>query len=225
MFTRLVTSALFAGFATGLIAAVLQLVFVQPYLVHAELFETGQLTHFGGTGSAAHIVSEPFDYVRNGLSMLFTALIYSGYALVLVALMSLSEDFGNKITSRQGLLWGICGFITVQFAPAIGLPPELPGSGAADVVSRQIWWFATVGATGTALWLLAFGQKWRMWIIAIFLLAMPHVIGAPHPETFVGTVPPELVGLFASAALGVGMTAWAILGLLAAHFWQSEAST
>ncbi|GLQ35743.1 hypothetical protein GCM10007939_20260 [Amylibacter marinus] len=223
MFTRLVTSALFAGFVTGLIAALLQLVFVQPHLLHAELYESGQLAHAGAAGSPAHVPSEPFDIQRNGLSILFTALIYCGYALILVAIMSLSEDRGNRITPRQGLVWGVAGFIAVHFAPAVGLPPELPGSAAADVGLRQTWWFSTVAATALAGWLLAFGTSWRAWGAAIVLLAAPHVIGAPHPDTFTGTTPPELVGLFAGAALGVGLAAWVVLGILSAYFWKNSA--
>ncbi|MFP3548422.1 CbtA family protein, partial [Rhizobium sp. SIMBA_035] len=48
MLTRILTSALFAGAAAGLIVALLQLFFVQPVLLHAELYETGALVHFGG---------------------------------------------------------------------------------------------------------------------------------------------------------------------------------
>ena len=44
MLGRIVTSALFAGFAAGLIAALLQLALVQPVLLEAEQFETGART-------------------------------------------------------------------------------------------------------------------------------------------------------------------------------------
>ena len=47
MLTRIVTSALFAGAAAGLVAALLQFIFVQPVLLHAELYESGALQHFG----------------------------------------------------------------------------------------------------------------------------------------------------------------------------------
>jgi hypothetical protein len=39
---------------------------------------------------------------------------------------------------------------------------------------------------------------------------------------FHGTVPPELGGMFAGRALGVGMATWVLLGLFAAYFWQRE---
>ena len=137
------------------------------------------------------------DFVRDGLSVLFTTLIYTGYALILVAAMALAEDRGFRVAVRQGLLWGLAGFVAVQFAPAVGLPPELPGSAAADMGLRQAWWFGTVGATAAGIALIAFGKGWTARGIAAALILAPHVVGAPHPETFAGPVPPELAGMFA----------------------------
>ena len=224
MFTRIVTSALFAGFAAGLIAASLQFVFVQPVLLHAELYEGGDLVHFGAgaSGGGAHVDLPGFDPMRDGLSILFNALIYVGYAFILVAAMAFAEDRGANITPRAGILWGIAGFLAVQFAPAVGLPPELPGSAAADVGARQIWWFGTVATAIVGLWLIAFGKSLPAWGGGVILLALPHIIGAPHPDSFSGPVPPELAGLFASRALALGLLVWVCLGMLAAHFWHSE---
>ena len=223
MFTRILVSGLFAGFAAGVIAALLQLVFIQPILLHAELYESGQLTHFGTEKAAGEQTAiGGIDLLRDGLSVLFTTLIYTGYSLILVAAMALAEDRGIRITVRQGLLWGIAGFVSVQFAPAVGLPPELPGSAAAEMGLRQAWWFGTVGATAGGLALIAFGKGWTARGIAAVLILAPHVIGAPHPESFSGPVPPELAGLFAGRALGVGLVAWVLLGLFAAWFWNRE---
>jgi len=223
MFTRLVTSALFAGFAAGLIAALLQLYFVQPVLLHAELYEGGDLVHFApGAVSHAHVDTGGIDLVRDVLSILFSTLVYVGYGLILVAAMAAAQERGAEITPRNGLIWGIAGFLAVHFLPAFSLPPELPGSAAADVASRQVWWFGTVAVSALALWLIAFGKSWAVWAVAVVLLLAPHLIGAPHPDVFVGPVPPELAGMFASRALGVGFAAWAMLGLFGAYFWQKE---
>ena len=225
MLTRIVTTALFAGFITGFIAAALQFWLAQPLLLHAELFENGTLQHFGSAaaGTAAHADWPGFDPMRDGLSLLFTALIYTGYAFLLTAAIAFADERGHGITPRSGLIWGIAGFVAVQLAPALGLPPELPGAGAAEVAARQVWWFGTVAATALGLWLIAFGKSPITWAIALFALAAPHAIGAPEPATFVGPVPPEIAAHFAARALGVGLAAWAILGLLAGYFWNSEA--
>ncbi len=223
MFYRILVSALFAGFLTGLIAALLQLVFVQPVLLHAELYEGGTLNHFGDGGADAAAVAVPgVDLERDGLSVLFTTLTYTGFAFLLAAAMALAEDRGFRITVRQGLVWGVAGFLAFQLAPAFGIPPELPGSAAAEIGPRQVWWFGTVGATAAGLALIAFARTWALRGVAALLLLAPHLIGAPHPDEFIGPAPPELAGLFAARALGVGLAAWSLLGLFAAFFWVRE---
>lgn len=223
MFTKIATSALFAGFLAGVISFALQYAFVQPVLLHAELYEGGELVHFGANATAdGHAPGLQVDLLRDGLSLLFSALIYCGYALMLVAGFALAERSGASVTARSGLIWGVGGFAAVQFAPAFGLPPELPGMAAADVEIRQIWWFATVAATAVGVWLIAFGRAFPAWAIAIALIAAPHVIGAPHPDALTGPTPPELGSLFASRALGVGLAGWLCLGLFAAFFWERE---
>lgn len=224
MLSRVLTSALFAGAAAGLLIALLQFLFVQPVLLHAELYETGELVHFGGAAVSAHpelpgLFAEP---VRNGLSIIFTMLTYTGYALVMVALMSIAEGMGHAVTARTGILWGLAGFITFHLAPGFTLAPEVPGVAAADVVSRQIWWTATVATAGIAMWLLAFGGNIVSYAIAAILLMLPHLIGAPEPESFSGPVPTEIGALFAARAFGVGLAAWALLGCFAGYFWQAE---
>ncbi|QIE46925.1 cobalt transporter [Pseudohalocynthiibacter aestuariivivens] len=222
MFSKIVTSALFAGFCAGLIAALVQIVFVQPVLLHAELYEGGDLVHFGADAVSAHPDLGGFDIMRNGLSVLFMALTYVGYAFILVAVMSLAAERGAVINTRTGLIWGIAGFVTWHFAPAFSLPPEVPGVAAADVFVRQIWWWGTVAATGVALALIAFGRSALAWGAAIVLLVAPHLIGAPHPDSFTGPVPPEIAALFASRALGFGFATWVALGGLCGYFWQRE---
>ena len=223
MFTRILTSALFAGAAAGLMAALLQLVFVQPVLLHAELYESGQLVHFGAEKAvSAHQDVGGLDPVRDGLSVLFTMMIYTGYALLLVAVMSVAESRNAEITARTGIVWGLAGFFVVHLAPGFTLAPEVPGVAAADVYARQVWWFATVATAAVAVWLVAFGSGWIAWGVAVALLLAPHLIGAPEPEAFSGPVPTEIGALFASRAFGVGMAAWVLLGCFAGYFWQRE---
>ncbi len=224
MLTRIITTALFAGFITGIIAAVLQFALIQQLLLHAELFENGTLTHFGdaGAGTSGNLAWPGFDPQRDLLSILFSAIIYIGYSFLLVAGISLAAEQGHNITPRSGLIWGFAGFIALHLAPAMGLPPELPGAGAADVAARQVWWFGTVAATALGLWLIAFGNSPITWAIAVLALAIPHIIGAPQPNLFTGPVPPELASHFATRAIGVGLICWSILGLLAGYFWNKE---
>lgn len=222
MIARYMISALFAGALAGLIAGLLQLWFVQPVLLHAELYENGTFVHFGSGPVSAHPDLPPFDAMRDLLSIVFTMLTYTGYAMILVAAMSIAEDRGAMIDGRTGIIWGVAGFVAFHLAPGISLAPEVPGAAAADVTARQIWWFITVGTAAVALWLLAFGASWTYWGAAVILLLAPHVIGAPEPDVFTGPAPTELGALFAARAFGIGLAAWAALGCLSGYFWQSE---
>ncbi len=222
MFTRIFTSALFAGALAGLITSLLQLVFVQPVLLHAELYESGKLVHFGGKAVSAVQDVGGFDAMRDGLSIIFTMAVYTGYALILVAGMALANERGYEVTARTGIIWGIAGFVAVHLAPGFSLAPEVPGVAAADVYARQMWWFPTAGAAAIAMWLIAFGKNWIAWGAAVVLLVAPHIIGVPEPETFTGPVPTEIGALFAARAFGVGLAAWALTGLCAGYFWKRE---
>lgn len=222
MFTRIVTSALFAGAAAGLAAGILQWQFVQPVLLHSELYEQGLLTHFGGALNSTEVALDRLQPMRDALSIIFTMLLNTGYALILIALMSLRQQSGDELTPHKGIIWGVAGYVAVHLAPALSLPPEVPGVAAADVELRQIWWVCTVAATSLGLWLIAFSRKTTRIIPAIILILLPHLIGAPEADVFTGPAPTEIGALFASRALGIGLASWALLGYFSARFFISE---
>ena len=166
MFSRIIVSGLFAGALGGIIAGFLQWFFVQPVLLHSELYETGILTHFDDSSNSAHPDLEYIQPIRDGLSLIFSMLIYTGYALILIAAMLLREQKSEtNITFHQGIIWGVSGFFVVHLAPAISLPPEVPGVAAAELQLRQIWWFATTLLTAGGLWIIAFTKKGSRFII------------------------------------------------------------
>ena len=235
MTKRMMTSALFAGVAAGLIAVLLHFAFVQKLILLGEQYESGALTHFQSGDHATDMAQEatpetghhhhgaPSDWRRDGLTVLFMILVYCAYGLLLTAGFGLAESMGHRIGPGQGILWGIAGFATFQLAPAMGLPPELPGTIAADLGARQIWWWGTVIGTGAGLALLTYGRKIWMFVLAGAVVALPHVIGAPQAEGFFGASPPELAAGFSARVLGTALVVWACLGWLAGHFWASEA--
>ena len=222
MIKKLVTSALFAGFAAGLIATALQITLLVPLVLEAELYETGVLIHFADLSASMPDIEWEYDWARNGLTVLSTAAVYIGFAFMLVAAMAFAQQKNVTITARAGILWGLAGATAFHFAPALGLSPELPGMVAAELASRQVWWVGTVVATIAGLSAIAFGKGWIQWGAGLVVIALPHLIGAPHPAAFGGSVPPELAAEFASRSLGVGAIGWIVLGLLSAHFWLKE---
>ena len=248
MINRMVTSALFAGFAAGLFAALLHFSFVQPKILLGEEYESGAAVRFAGVatadqddmvpvaGTAEPVPANEADHdhdahdhadessplQRNALTVVFHTLLYCSYALILVAGFALAERRGRRVTALEGLLWGIAGFVAVQLAPAMGLEPELPGTLAAPLLDRQIWWGATALCSAAALAMIGYGRT-LLWIAAAsVLLALPHIIGAPELETFSGVVPPEVAASYAARSLGLGLASWALLGWLAGWFWDGN---
>jgi cobalt transporter subunit CbtA len=244
----MLTSALVAGCAAWLLAAVLHFAFVQKYILLGEEYETGAAVHFAGAapatddqatddhaadeahshaeGEAAHDHGdgeEPSTTIRNLWTAVFFGLVYVAYAIILTAGFGLARIYGRAITAREGLLWGIAGFAAFQLAPAMGLAPELPGTMAADLGARQVWWWGTVAATGLGLGLIGYGRSLVTLIIAVALLAAPHVIGAPELDGFSGVAPPEVAGAFSARVLGVGLAVWALMGWVAGFVWAKGA--
>lgn len=223
MTRNLLSSAVFAGVLTGLVAVLLHFLFVTPLLLEGELYESGERIHFATDGSTQSERGAPAlaaDMGRHAITAGFNMVTFSGYALVLLALMTMARDrVAATITPRTGLIWGLCGFIVMQLAPAVGLPPELPGTPAAELAPRQIWWAATAVATAIGLGLIAFGRGTVMPILGIVLILAPHFIGAPHLDTYFGVAPPELSAEFATRSLGVAAFAWTMLGWACAYFF------
>ena len=82
-----------------------------------------------------------------------------------------------------------------------------------------MWWVSTVAMAACALWLIAFVRRPVFIAIAVALLVAPHLYGAPEPDAFFGTVPPELAAKFAARALGTNLASWVLLGVLVSRFW------
>jgi cobalt transporter subunit CbtA len=239
MIQRMVTSAFVAGIAAGLLAALLHFAFVQKYILLGEEYESGTAVHFHGVTAGGHDhgtadgqdaaahdhahdhgdAGEASALQRNGMTVLFYALLYAAYALILVAGFGVARQFGKRVTARDGLLWGIAGFVAIQLAPALGLAPELPGTAGPDLTDRQLWWAATAICTATGLAMIGYGRK-PIWVgLAVVLLALPHVISAPELDGFTGVAPPEVASAFAARSLGVGLAAWSLMGWIAGWFW------
>jgi len=116
------------------------------------------------------------------------------------------------------MLWGVAGYLVFFVAPALGLPPELPGTEAAPLRDRQVWWTATVIFSAAGLGFAAFGKSIAVRALGLALIAAPHIVGAPVPAVHGGTAPPELVRAFTRAAYLANAAFWLALGALAGGF-------
>lgn len=228
MIRNLFAAALLAALCAGLITAGLQHFRVTPLILHAETFEGegghshGAEAHEHAEGTPEHshdavaaTEAEPEEWApadgfeRTAYTTLATVLAAAGFALVIGAV---SMFAGLPITFANGFLWGIAGFLTFSLAPAYGLAPELPGMPAADLGARQVWWVGTALATGAACLLLAKTRAGWAFAVAIALVAIPHIIGAPAAPDEPSAVPAHLATEFAAITLGTSLVFWLVLG-------------
>jgi cobalt transporter subunit CbtA len=237
MIRKVLASALVSGLLAGVLVTVLQHFTTTPLILHAEEFEGGDDDHAfldgfyeGGSFILAHDGEEHGDDAwapGDGLERTFYTMLANlvagvGFALLLVAGFVL---YGKPVDARRGVIWGVAGFATFAIAPALGLPPEVPGSMAAELGARQAWWLMTAVATGAGLWCLVLtGWSWLR-ALGVVLIVLPHIIGAPQPGEIGGPVPPEIAGHFVAASLVTAFVFWAILGWLAGRCYDRFAGS
>ena len=235
LFQRLFFAVLLAGLVSGAALAALQQWRVVPLILEAEIYEDADVPTDHGHEAAAPAHDEalapahdhgddewaPADGMERTLyttaATIFAGL---GFAFVLSAASVLT---GFEVTPRNGVLWGLAGFAIFQLAPAFGLPPELPGMPAADLVARQIWWWGTAAATATAIYGIARFRNAAAIAIGIVLLVVPHLIGAPQPADHASAVPAALAAAFAASTLATGLAFWLALGSLYGYFLTRSA--
>jgi cobalt transporter subunit CbtA len=216
MLRRILLVAVIAGAVAGLVATVVQGARLWPLIAAAEQFEqAGAQPHHHGDAAPAHDHDwQPADGAeRIAFTALFNILAGFGFALLLNGALALRQAVlqGAAPDAATGAMWGLAGFACFALAPAFGLPPELPGMEAADLLDRQLWWAATALASAAGLAILGFARPVPWKVLGLVALAAPHVIGAPHAEG-TGSVPAELAAQFVGASLVAAAVFWVVLG-------------
>lgn len=208
--------AAIAGLFAGIAMTGLQTFFTVPLILEAETYEAGASAAHGHEHEAAsehHHGEEAWAPADGAERTIYTALANIvtgvGFGLLLVVVSELAGGIGSW---RQGLVWGFAGFAVFTLAPGLGLPPELPGMPAADLLARQMWWIATVCATAGGLALIAFGRQPLLAVLGVVLIVAPHLVGAPQPATHDTAVPAELHHSFVVAATLTNLVFWVLLG-------------
>ncbi len=235
LFQRIFFAAVLAGLAAGLAMSAIQQWRVAPLILAAETFENAgesaeAHTHEAAVPAHAHDTATPAHEhdaeawaPQDGAERVFYTVLANvlgsiGFAMLLAAVSVLA---GLEITARNGVIWGLGGFLALQLAPAFGLPPELPGMPAADLGARQTWWVATAVATGAGLLAIAKLRNWTGIVIAAVLILAPHMVGAPQVSGgHASAVPAHLATAFAANSLFAGAVFWLIAGPLLG--WLSE---
>jgi len=130
---------------------------------------------------------------------------------------------GREPTRQVGVAFAIAGFASVALAPGLGLPPELPGSEAAPLATRQAWWVMTAAATGMGLYLIAIRRSLIAIMGGLVLIIAPHVVGAPQAPEAASELPAALAAQFAARSLAISFVFWLLIGLGFGWAWQAFA--
>lgn len=227
--SRIFLAAILGGAIAGAVMAIGHHFVVVPMILEAESYETAGAgggdghAHDHGDATATHDHGEeawaPTDGGERTAYTFLTSIITAvGFGLLLTGCYALRK----QVNWRQGLLWGLAGFASFHLAPALGLPPELPGAAAAALEARQFWWIATVVLTAGGLAVIAFAPRYFK-LIGVVALVLPHVIGAPQPEQHGGLAPAELEQAFIYASLIVNGLFWIVLGAVTAYIFDRSA--
>jgi len=246
VFRRMASAVVVAGALSGVLLSGVQQFQVEKIILKAEEYEKAgesaapaadDHVHEPAAQAAAHEHShanahehehahdanawEPADGAeRTGYTVLANVSMAVGFALLLVAAFALS---GRQISWRSGLLWGLAGYGVFFVAPSLGLPPEVPGTVAAPLHARQLWWIMTAGLTAAGLGLGVYARHWALKLLGLVLLVVPHLVGAPHPAVPGGAAPEELAQAFIHATALANGIFWLTLGGLTGYFYKKFA--
>jgi cobalt transporter subunit CbtA len=220
MIGRTVLAALLAGLLVGLFISGIHQWRLTPLIAAAEAFEhTTEAAPHAHDSNAASTTADheqgdgwkPAEgFQRIAATSAAWMLSGMGFALLLAGVSMVT---GLAITSKNAVVWGLCGFLAISVAPAAGLAPELPGMPAADLTARQVWWVATAVATAVGIYLIS-SRKGAGWLVAAALIiAAPHLIGAPQPVSHDSAVPAALAASFVGNSMAVAALFWSLLGI------------
>lgn len=233
IFQRLIWVSLFVALLLGTVQTGIQQLQAVPIILAAEVYEdqkaeplVAQAAADGHEGHENHAEAEawaPADGLeRMGWTFVANSLHAFSMALLVFAVMGASFWRGTTLRALPlALVTAAAGWLVFHFWPSIGLHAEIPGMDAARLGSRQGWWVLAAASAAGACAVAAGMRSPLRWLIAAMLLALPHLVGAPHIAAdplagFQGEAQATLRDLgtqFVWATTWVSLSFWACMGL------------
>ena len=205
-----------SGTLAGLALFAVQHFTVIPLIQTAETYEAAQHANSGASHEAEGW--QPSDgWERTLFTASTTILSGIGFAAILFGSLSFA---GARVNAPRGALWGFAAFTCFALAPALGLPPQPPGTAVAGVLERQLWWIGTALATAAGLWLfVGKKQSWPIRIAGVVCLLLPHLIGAPAASGH-NAVPAQFIHRFTITSLAAIGLFWLLLGTMGGFLYN-----
>ncbi|APW42695.1 CbtA family protein [Rhodoferax saidenbachensis] len=254
VFQRLIWSALVAAVVVGSVQTGVQRWQAAPLILAAEVYEEQKAeapapaeaavpanavaAHVHADAAAVHEHEhdaanawEPENGAeRIGWTWVANTLHAFSMALLVFAVMGvwLYQRGGVVATLRLAGWVAAAGWLSFHFWPSLGLHAEVPGMEAAPLHARQVWWVLAVGSAVSACAVAGFARgSWR-WLVAVALLAVPFVVGAPQlqGDALAGFGPEAHAALeklgtqFIWATTWVSLSFWVSLGLVGGLAFQ-----
>ena len=241
MIRQIFLTAIISGFTAGIFLTGIQSLKVTPLILSAEVFEDGELitytsknhknTNIQSTNNhhdeIAHVHDNSHEHEaeawgpEDGNERFFYSLITNiflacGFAFILSAIYLYIKELNLK----NGLISGFVVYLSIFALPSLGLSPELPGTLAAELQDRQIWWISTVVLSSFAFIILFFNKNKMYQALAIILLFLPHIIGAPMPSVHGGTAPQAMFEEYIIATYITNAVFWLFLGAISISLFK-----
>ena len=198
MITKSVMTVLLTGFIAGILVTGAQILRVTPLIFQAENYELGE-------------VAVPHTHVASGISHQHNL---NGDSLDKHLQIKDVHDIQNLASIDQEQSW----------VPADGMERTFYTlvSNIITAIAFSLMLVSVYLLRGkpTGIGLLIESKTILLKFIAAVLIAVPHIIGAPHPHVFESNVPAELSAQFAVASLLTSVFFWMVLGAVSGYFYQ-----
>lgn len=212
MVFRTISIALLAGVLAGMCLFALQRTLTVPLIHKAERYEK----EASSVESSSDIFAK--DPLRSMATLLGDIIVSVGFAFILGGIYALSGRHGWP----YGLLFGLAGFATFQLAPAVVVPPAVPGMDVASLALRQTGWWVAAGSTIAGLILLFNLRRWAK-LAGVLVLLLPAAVfrlllSLPAPTTPLH--PLDLLDqAFVMRTLGCMLVFWLVLGAVSGYLF------